>query len=1260
MTRFHSALQSFLDGGADLPTVERDLRSALTREPSLVATLATQIETGHRSGRIAPPAYLSLMRIVRSIQPASAAPDETLLSNSDETRFHSVTPVVRADDEATRYRPASEEPRAADAPASSAGDGKSGPRSGGSTNPTWNDPAQWAGGESRALRPGDTVKDRFVLEEIIGAGGMGVVFRARDLRKEEAQDRHPYAALKVLNEDFKRHPESLKALQREARKAQNLAHPNIVTVYDFDRDGANVFMVMELLEGEPLDRLIRGMNGVGFSIDKALPIIRALCGALAYAHEHGVVHSDFKPANAYVTRSGAIKVFDFGIARAARRQGDLDTAGDKTLFDPGSLGALTPAYASCEMLEGLDPDPRDDVYALGCVVYELLTGAHPYDRKPAVQARDAKLKPRPVRGLTRRQWWGLRRALAFERSARIAGVAKFLEEISPEPRSPALWAGAAAVVLVLGATAALLLPDYLQRRHAAQLAALIRSGAEGSIEQALPEIHALPPDARAAILLDDDLRSTLIERLNRQIEAATDASQRKYDYPHAEALIAQLKLLFPDSQAVAQIGDRLMTRKNDEIKLQSDRFDEYLRKGWLVDGQNAENISAVLALIAQIDAAHPLLADPRLPSAYAEQAQLAIRQSDIPLAQALVTAGLASAPADSTLKDLSDVVNRELDTQRRAARLADLKRNLSQGLSSAATLAEFDAMRNDMSAMQSLAPEDAELQRLRLRLQALVDAEVESLVARRAYDDAQDLVAGYADLATPAYVESKRVALEGARDTSGAGVFARRDTTIAGLKSSLDALLKSPGADDHWDDRVRAQLARLTAYLPATDSYLIGARRDAANNHVATARELRAQSRLSEAERSLGRALAHAPEHEAVIEEQLLLTQVRAQQDSRSKEQKRVAELAALRQKLLDQATANEVAEATASLSELRASLAPNDPFLSTAGPRAIAGAYVRLAAVAARDGRIDSALTLIDRALEFDRTSTQTAALRERYVQQAGAQQAAAGQNPTLAKSDAPEPVSAPVEASTPPTGAAVESSTTLAASQAMATSGIASGAATAASTPASSASSCNSALAGYGTRSRGICFDALPTGRGPDLVVIPAGSGVARPFAMGRYEISAGEYNAFCRQAGACISSQTQLDAPMTSIAIADAQRYVEWLSAATGFVYRLPTDSEWVHAANAPGGGAVRDFNCVVEINGQKIRGFSLNNVRSGRANGWGLYNQVGNAQEWVKAADGWSARGGAYSDPISRCDATLTRASTGAADAITGFRVVRELR
>lgn len=113
-----------------------------------------------------------------------------------------------------------------------------------------------SGGAGRALEPGDVLAQRFVIQEIIGSGGMGTVFKARDLRRDEAQDRHPYVAVKTLNVDVLRREDLLKILQREARKAQSLAHPNIVRVYDFDRDNETIFLTMELLEGSSLEAMI--------------------------------------------------------------------------------------------------------------------------------------------------------------------------------------------------------------------------------------------------------------------------------------------------------------------------------------------------------------------------------------------------------------------------------------------------------------------------------------------------------------------------------------------------------------------------------------------------------------------------------------------------------------------------------------------------------------------------------------------------------------------------------------------------------------------------------------------------------------------------------------------------------------------------------------------------------------------------------------------------------------------------------------------
>jgi hypothetical protein len=307
---------------------------------------------------------------------------------------------------------------------------------------------------------GDTLNGRFVLEECIGFGGMGTVYKALDLRKLEASDRKPYIAIKVLNVQFRGHPQSLIALQREARKAQSLAHPNIVSVYDFDRDGAMVYLTMEYLSGRPLSQVLKAPGFAGMPYAQAMAIVTGMANALAYAHQRGFVHCDFKPGNVFVTDSGVVKVIDFGIARVFQK---AEEDGDVTVFDPGSLGALTPAYASPEMLEQREPDPRDDIYALACITYELLTGRHPFNRLSALQARAAGMRPQRPPGLGRRQWHGLKCGLAFEREARTPTVARFLSQVGvPAEKSRyAVLAGTGAGI-VLAAALAVTLTRYLR------------------------------------------------------------------------------------------------------------------------------------------------------------------------------------------------------------------------------------------------------------------------------------------------------------------------------------------------------------------------------------------------------------------------------------------------------------------------------------------------------------------------------------------------------------------------------------------------------------------------------------------------------------------------------------------------------------------------------------------------------------------------------------------------------------------------------
>ncbi|MCC5086176.1 MULTISPECIES: bifunctional serine/threonine-protein kinase/formylglycine-generating enzyme family protein [Xanthomonas] len=429
---------------------------------------------------------------------------------------------------------------------------------------SWRRVAQLQG--DAQVRVGMLLKARFLLVREIGRGGMGVVYLARDERKVEARDRNPYIAVKVLNDDFRRHPDSLIALQRESRRAQSLAHDHIVRVYDFDKDGAIVFMTMEYIEGDDLRGLIRSRLGEGTPLVEAWPLIDGMGRALQRAHAAGIVHSDFKPGNVMVGAGHVAKVFDFGIARAAKLAG-AEAGEDHTVFDAATLGALTPAYASLEMLRGGEPAFADDVYAFGCVVYELLSGRHPFAKQSATQAQAQQLRVAPLPTLSRRQNRGLRSSLAFEAGARPAMVS-LLEQLRPRSRGerllPYLLAGG---LLLAGAAgmAAWMHVHAQQQKVAGVLERFLPQAPNRFVHEAHARaaLWALGEDDRRRLILD---RSSTIETfLLARMEHYWQPARGREDYVGAQRILLlrdQWKLFSPrlDARrsAMEQERDRLL------------------------------------------------------------------------------------------------------------------------------------------------------------------------------------------------------------------------------------------------------------------------------------------------------------------------------------------------------------------------------------------------------------------------------------------------------------------------------------------------------------------------------------------------------------------------------------------------------------------------------------------------------------------------------------------------------------------------------
>jgi formylglycine-generating enzyme required for sulfatase activity len=216
-------------------------------------------------------------------------------------------------------------------------------------------------------------------------------------------------------------------------------------VFDCDRDNEIVFMTMELLCGQSLFDKMRAARGEGgLSRDTARRLIKSIANALEFAHGKNILHGDLKPGNVFITHTGEIKVIDFGLARLMVQPGEVQPKAVANAAD--RMRALTPAYASPEMLENEEPDPRDDVYALACVAWKLMTGKLPFKTNDPSAARNASHLACPPE-LSRREFRALCHALQFERAKRTPSARQFLLEFSGAG-SKVSWPVAAGIAAV--------------------------------------------------------------------------------------------------------------------------------------------------------------------------------------------------------------------------------------------------------------------------------------------------------------------------------------------------------------------------------------------------------------------------------------------------------------------------------------------------------------------------------------------------------------------------------------------------------------------------------------------------------------------------------------------------------------------------------------------------------------------------------------------------------------------------------------------
>ena len=1451
MADFKTALETLAKGEIKLASLSRQLDMLLQKSPGFATRMLGQLDEIHGQQKLNDQSYARLKRQINEFRRTHASETESGIDSgtADSTVF--------AQDSISEAAPATKPPTGANATTEKPGDStvvmtedkKPGdstmvmtedekltntsadasdffdismpgantgtPSITSTTGPTdtgWNEPNVPAGDLSGDYGEGSVIKQRFKLEKVLGIGGMGKVYKALDLLKAEARDKKPHVAIKLLNEDFKDHPEAFISLQRESSRQQKLAHPNIATIYDFDRvggPGTPVFITMELMEGMELKdfikKQVRPKGGLPF--DEAYKIIKQLGAGLTYAHDRRLVHSDFKPGNAFYCNDGTVKTLDFGIARAVKNPvtGEVE----KTLFDPGKLGALTPAYASLEMLEGEEPDTRDDTYALGCTAYELITGKHPFNKLPANKAKDNNLVPPYIKSLNKKQNRALRRSVAFHRKDRSQTVDHFVEELAGKAtwhKNP--FVIAAAVLLVIGIMLIVPAMDYLHQKELDAMVAEINQGGEQTVVAKLAEIRLLEKVDQTRVA--DEAKVTIQNYFSDELENLIATAEETYSYVEPEKVLAKIKEFYPDSIYLQEKTDLLVSSKKLVI---SNLTSEYVAA--LSDESLISNTKSIVDNIAKVDSKNPLLEDTSRANAYRLLAQSKFDANELDTALALVTSGIEfSGSADQRLLDLQQKIERTQTINQLEGELSELQGTLT-------SLAYFKQQQSLITQLANLKPNSELLAGLTTQFKPLIENELKSIQQQGTRQEVEILASEFGDLLNGLQLSNELTKIKLAKLTGSARK--EKAVELANVSTTnIETALAEPQIENaQWEAELLKDIQQLDSLVSENKSIaakLETFRNQIADIYVAKAEETLQVARFDVADNYVDVGERFAPTQEGLLKTRDAIASARDETD-------RLARIEADKLPFQSLTDGNNVAEAEKIFEQFKADLPADDLYLTTEAAPMLAAAYARLAKSKAETREFVAASTFIARGLEIDPGSIELNELKLVYASEANivelsklfntalsfpsdvrqkVQQianadpvrfaefsntsasvlsqrinalretdeksaatlanVAAGlfpANPVLANlkrelqlqpwgqftnasaavnegklslatqiqqaaaaeftghpqyvqfsealeqrikaandeyseylaeketagenyddlrvakklldrvmkkwTDSPDYATAKqdidqliAKVKKPRIRTAEKSLDDISATT---TAGSTGGAAAIEVKwePIESDSECTPRLAGYGTRARAICFDMIhSSARGPLMVVVPNGESFEKPFAIAKYEVSVSDWSKYCILSGTCkpIKDKARRNEPMTGITLQRAREYAEWLSERTGKRYRIPNKQEWEYAANAGGKQPKKDFNCRVSVGDKLIKGKGAVSVKSGKSNGWGLKNYVGNVQEWVTNGGATTVKGGAFTDAHSKCDISLERSHDGNAEENTGFRLLRE--
>lgn len=497
-----------------------------------------------------------------------------------------------------------------------------------------------------AFKPGIVLNDRYEILALLGSGGTSRVFKARDRHMEKAGESASQVAIKILNERYTGDEEAERLLQQEVYKSRRLSHPNLVRIYDCDKADGQFFVVMELLDGEPLDAVIKRARPRGLPPKGVINILRDLGGALEAAHGAGLIHADLKPSNIMVTHDGKVKLLDFGVARPIRRPALPGLEGKS---EADEVLGLTPAYASCALLEGEAPTPTDDLFALACIGYEMLTTQHPFNRKPANEARAANMVAKRCGGLSGAQWRALKKALAFDRRNGFSDVPAFMKAFD-QRRHWARWAAVAALLVAIAASAGW---GYLQHRQVAKWSqqddahrALVDRLAKEFSQQAQDGKQLLSGDALQQLstvekagllrLQHDDF----VNHLKQEVANGLSKPDGQYvDFVGLQSLLTQAKQLYPDSQALAVTQQELNQRRSGLLSALTFQANGLLEQQRYEHAKGDDDLYQVAAHLQSIQPGYQMPTSDRAVDAYDSAVAKAVDAWDPARLQTLLDIG---------------------------------------------------------------------------------------------------------------------------------------------------------------------------------------------------------------------------------------------------------------------------------------------------------------------------------------------------------------------------------------------------------------------------------------------------------------------------------------------------------------------------------------------------------------------------------------------------------------------------------------------